>query len=147
MEYEQVLLKLAPCGLDCNRCAGYSDGEIARLSRDLLSRLGNYRRLAPIRARADYEFAGYEQFEKILNSLAGASCEGCRGVNSRCPVNCKAKSCHREKGVDFCFQCADFPCKSEMEIPTGERWRKMNQHMRDIGVEAYYEEQCKLPRY
>ncbi|MGI5881235.1 MAG: DUF3795 domain-containing protein [Syntrophomonadaceae bacterium] len=64
-----------------------------------MSRLGNYRRLAPIRARTDYEFSGYEQFEKILNSLAGASCEGCRGVNSRCPVNCKAKSCHQEKGV------------------------------------------------
>lgn len=66
MEYEQVLLKLAPCGLDCSRCAGYRDGEIARLSRDLLSRLGNYRRIAPIRARTDSEFAGYEQFEKIL---------------------------------------------------------------------------------
>jgi hypothetical protein len=66
MQYEQVLLKLAPCGLDCSRCAGYRDGEIARLSRDLLSRLGNYRRLAPIRARTDYEFAGYEQTRHIL---------------------------------------------------------------------------------
>jgi hypothetical protein len=29
MQYERVLLKLAPCGLDCSRCAGYRDGEIA----------------------------------------------------------------------------------------------------------------------
>lgn len=147
MNYDEVKSRLAPCRLDCSRCAGYQDGEINRLSRELLANLGNYRRIAPIRARADQEFAHYEHFETILKTFATADCHGCRAANSRCPAICKAKGCHREKGVDFCFQCAEFPCNSDMEIVTGGRWRKMNERMDRIGPEAFYEEQVKMPRY
>jgi len=147
MNYEEIKRRLAPCGLDCGRCAGYRNGEINRLSRELIDQLGNYRRIAPIRARADAEFAYFEQFEKILTTFATDDCNGCRMPDSRCPAICKAKSCHQEKGVDFCFQCSDFPCGSEMEIVTGNRWRQKNERMAEIGVEGFYREQLKTPRY
>jgi hypothetical protein len=147
MEYEQVLASLAPCGLDCSRCAGFKDGGIARLSRELLDQLGNYQRVAAIRAKFDPLYASYDKFEAILKELAAASCGGCRGENNLCGVPCRAKDCHREKAVDFCFQCGEFPCDQQNAIPIGERWLKMNQRMKEIGVEPFYEEQSKLPRY
>lgn len=147
MDYIDIKNKIAPCGLDCGRCAGYSGGDVKRLSGELAAALGNYRRIAPIRARADAEFAYFEQFEKILMTFAGADCDGCRMPDSRCPAICKAKNCHREKGVDFCFQCSEFPCGDEMQLVTGNRWRTSNERMAEIGIEAFYLEQLKTPRY
>lgn len=40
-------------------------------------------------------------------------CPGCRSVKGLCPVlgePCATYVCAQEKKVDFCFQCADFPC-------------------------------------
>ncbi|MGE5389589.1 MAG: DUF3795 domain-containing protein [Deltaproteobacteria bacterium] len=147
MDHGNIINRLAPCGLDCGRCAGYSGGKIKCLSGELAVALGHYRRIAPVRARADGEFAYYEQFEKILAAFAASDCNGCRSEGSRCPAICKAKKCHKEKGVDFCFQCSDFPCDDEMEVVTGGRWRKFNERMAEIGVEAFYEEQLGMPRY
>ena len=138
MDYADIKHIIAPCGLDCGRCAGYSRGEIKRLSGELIAHLGNYRRIAPVRARADEEFAYYEQFEKILNTFASTDCDGCRTEGSRCPAICKAKSCHKEKGVDFCFQCSEFPCESDMDVVTGKRWQQNNKRMNEIGAEAFY---------
>lgn len=147
MNYGDIKKRIAPCGLDCGRCAGYGQGEIKRLSIELAAALGNYRSIAPVRARADTEFMFFDQFEKILTTFATADCNGCRTENSRCPAICKAKNCHKEKGVDFCFECKEFPCDSEMELLTGGRWRTLNLRMAKIGVEAFYEEQLKIPRY
>lgn len=36
MEYSEVLKHLAPCGLDCVRCADYEQGEIKKLSTKLV---------------------------------------------------------------------------------------------------------------
>ncbi|MEN6351448.1 MAG: DUF3795 domain-containing protein [Syntrophomonas sp.] len=147
MEYHEILSKLSPCGLDCSRCAGFKGGPISRLSSGLLEQLGNYRIMAAIMQNFEPAFASYEQFEGILKTFAAASCEGCRGEESLCPVSCRVKSCHKDKKVDFCFQCSDFPCDGQAEIPIGERWLKINQRMKEIGVEMYYEEQVQKPRY
>ena len=59
------------------------------------------------------------------------------------PVQCSVMACYREEGVDFCFQCKDYPCEKGLSGPIGERWKKMNDRMQEIGVEAYYDEQAK----
>ena len=37
-------------------------------------------------------------------------CPGCR-PNEICPL----PACAKERGLDFCFQCKDFPCKLNYE--------------------------------
>ena len=37
-------------------------------------------------------------------------CEGCKSDGKIADQNCKARPCAREKGIDFCAQCEDFPC-------------------------------------
>lgn len=42
-------------------------------------------------------------------------CPGCRDVKGVCPVlgagvTCQTYRCAAEKGVEFCYECAEFPC-------------------------------------
>jgi hypothetical protein len=149
MCYEEVLNHIAPCGLDCGRCADLDGGEIGTLSKRLLELLGNYPRVAAMKAEARPEFAGYGQFEAVLASFAKGACGGCRSDKAACPIDCLARTCVKENGVDFCFQCAEYPCERQFawSLPMRNRWLASNGRMREIGVEAFYEEQLGTPRY
>jgi hypothetical protein len=44
---------------------------------------------------------------------ASIPCPGCRSIKGRCPVIkevCATYLCTVEHKVDFCFECANFPC-------------------------------------
>lgn len=148
MEYSEVVEHLAPCGFDCMRCADYEKGEIKELSSKLVQLIGNYSPVAKMKAHGKPVFIGYSQFEEILKSFSNASCSGCRGENVQCPLTtCSAKNCHKEKGVDFCFQCDEYPCERQFDGSLRGRWRNINDRMKEIGAVQYYTEQLKLPRY
>jgi hypothetical protein len=147
MEYQDVVGQLAPCGLDCGRCADYDAGEIRQLASRLQQLLGNYQRLAGMRAAGQPEFVHYPQFAAVLGALATAGCGGCRSQAVRCPLNCTARTCHTEQGVDFCFQCSQYPCDKQFEGRLRERWLNIQNRMREIGAVAYYQEQLQSPRY
>jgi hypothetical protein len=147
MNREDTLKLIAPCGLDCTRCADYAHGEISSLSAKLKELLTNYGRVAKLKARLKPEFAAYECFEQILDSLASAACGGCRSESSACPIDCKARTCHKQKKVDFCFECQDYPCADPTFGPLIERWKQKNDRMKEVGVIRFYEEQKKTSRY
>jgi len=148
MKYEDVLQHLAPCGMDCNRCADYQNGEIKHLSQRLADLLGYYKPVAKMKAEGKPIYNNYPDFEEILKSFANASCSGCRGDNVQCPLTtCSAKTCQKEKGIDFCFQCHEYPCDKQFSGRLRERWKNINDRMKEIGVSEYYCEQLKLPRY
>lgn len=147
MEYEEAVRRLAPCGLDCSRCADYAGGEIQELSVRLGELLKGYLRVARVKEDIKPVFTGYPQFEEVLKSFAQAACSGCRGNNVLCPIECVAGECTREKGVDFCFQCGEFPCFRKIDPQIQERWLNFNRRMKEIGVEEFYLEQSRLPRY
>jgi hypothetical protein len=78
----------APCGLDCFNCEIYEDNlteEFARMMSDKTS--------VPVEA---------------------ISSKGCRrqdGVHWHLPPEgCATLTCAKEKGVEFCCDCHDFPC-------------------------------------
>ena len=149
MDYQEVLKHLAPCGLDCGRCADYENSEIKHLSSKLLPLLGNYGRVARIKEGTKPVFQSYAQFEEILSSFTKGICGGCRSENVQCPITCAAKTCYKEQGVDFCFQCKQYPCEQQFSSSGGMRkgWIERNNRMKEIGVVAFYEEQNKAPRY
>lgn len=146
MEYDDVVKRLTPCGLDCERCADYALGEIKGLSVALLGLLGNYQRVARMKAAGKPEFNHYAAFDEILTLFSKAACGGCRSDERKCPISCPFESC-RGKGLDFCFQCPDYPCEKLFESAFGERIRQRNDRMKALGVTSYYEEWMKLPRY
>jgi hypothetical protein len=91
-------------------------------------------------------FKQYPSFNEPLVYLAQGQCDGCRKGTCLYP-NCGVVACHQERGVDFCFQCDEFPCdRTNLDEHLRRRWVRMNGRVREIGVEAYCEETKDLPR-
>lgn len=89
----------------------------------------------------------YPRFAEVLGLLAGAPCTGCRSGGSTLPF-CAARVCHKENNVDFCFQCAEYPCeRNQFPGNLQQRWRAINDRMREAGVEQYYRESLSRSRY
>lgn len=48
-------------------------------------------------------------------------CHGCKSeLNCSSCKDCEIKNCAREKGVEFCFDCADYPCKFLLDLQKDE---------------------------
>jgi hypothetical protein len=57
-------------------------------------------------------------------------------------------TCYQEKGVDFCFQCLEFPCdRTNFDPHLHRRWVAMNRRMKEVGPVGYYVETRDVPRY
>lgn len=66
-------------------------------------------------------------------------CPGCRAdkdlTSRKSCVNCSRKKCGKEKGVEWCFECEDFPCKKMKEL-SGRYSKKYNMELIQDGQEA-----------
>jgi len=91
-----------------------------------------------------------EWFKKEMNKEIKPNqitCEGCRGsLDVHWSPNCKMMLCAREKGLQYCFQCDDFPCSLVNKfgsdgIPHHERTVKNMKRMKEVGIDAWIEEQ------
>ena len=147
MEYEDILNILAPCGLNCQKCLSHINSDIKMLSQDLQTALGNFDRYAERFSGFMPVFNNYSQFKELLHFFTQGSCQGCRSGDCKYP-NCGVAKCYQAKGVDFCFQCDEFPCNhSNLDPDLHRRWLQMNMRMKEIGVGAYFEEIKSQPRY
>ena len=148
MEYEEILQILAPCGLNCKKCFAYTQGDIRVHATRLKESLGEFDRYAErFSTLVDPVFAHYASFKELLAHLTGGDCDGCRTGMCKHP-NCGVIDCYQKKGVEFCFQCDEFPCdKTHFDPDLKQRWIRMNNRMKEIGVEAYFEETKHTPRY
>ena len=89
MDYKNLT---APCGRDCFNCPFYLSKENSEFKSAFAKRAG-----IPI--------------EK-------ATCDGCRNIQGNCEAlklygfngNCATFKCSKEKQVEFCFDCNEFPC-------------------------------------
>jgi hypothetical protein len=148
--YELAKQRLGACGVHCGKCYAFAEGDICALSNQLVNSLGNF----DVYARRFVELIGepvflkYPDFREFLGYLATAKCGGCRKEKCKLFRECKVRSCSEGKNVDFCFQCDEFPCKNTgFDEHLYKRSVEINLRMREIGVEAYYEETKDLPRY
>ena len=83
---------VANCGLNCAKCDIYEAGH------------GNEEKRNEILAWFK------EKRNKILKPEQ-IDCEGCSGpLDAHWSEDCKIMVCAREKSVQYCFQCKDFPC-------------------------------------
>jgi hypothetical protein len=95
----------APCGIHCGMCPLYKALSDEKLRDTLAQRLN----VAP---------------EK-------ATCKGCRAVVGHCPVigeQCATFICAREKGVEFCYECTEFPCSKL--LPCADRAESIPHNMK-----------------
>jgi hypothetical protein len=150
MKYSQILERIAPCGLSCEKCFAFRDGDIRKYSRQLSEGLGDFGSYAQRFAGLLEEpvFNIYPYFKLQLEYFSQVSCAGCRKEHCKMFKSCRVRKCIEEKGVDFCFQCDKFPCRNTgFDESLETRWKKNNVRMKEVGVETYYEETKKIHRY
>lgn len=150
MAYNKILDALSPCGLSCEKCFAHIDGDIRKYSLKLKEKLGNFDMYAKrFETLLDNPiFKKYPDFKIMLDLFASENCRGCRNENCKIFKKCGARSCHQEKNLDFCFQCDEFPCnKTNFDEDLQNRWIKLNEKIRKVGIENYYNETKDKPRY
>ncbi|WP_455383691.1 DUF3795 domain-containing protein [Salinispira pacifica] len=112
----------APCGIDCFNCEVHE----SNITPEVADRLSKAFGFAP---------------EK-------AACPGCRTAGG-CRLHwdsCETLDCVGEKGVPFCYECADFPCTRLLPCAEGADRFPHNMkvfnlsRMRTVGLEKWAEE-------
>lgn len=148
MERAELRELLAPCGLSCEKCMAYEKGQVRANAQGLKEMLGpNFGAYAERFSAMNPIFGQYQGFKDILEFMAQGSCGGCRKQGCLFTA-CQVHKCVMEKGVDYCFECAEFPCaKTGMPGPLEERWRINNERMKEKGVEVFYQGTLTRPRY
>lgn len=123
------------CGLYCELCAGRRRiPKQADVLRESMAKEG-YEAWGK-------EIPGFNEFWKFLTNLCDpeTNCVGCRQGGG--PPFCSIRKCAREREVDICVFCENYPCERiEMLgkgyptlIPDGKR-------IKEIGIEAWISEQ------
>lgn len=147
MNRRELLLQIAPCGLDCGRCLNNPNSPISRHARSLLASLDGFAKMAKGFARMDAAFGEYPAFERVAGRLASGGCSSCRDGNCLL-ADCGVKDCIRARGLDFCHECAEFPCAGTNMPPSlRELWQANNERMRQVGLTTYFAELRAKPRY
>lgn len=77
-------------------------------------------------------------------------CKGCRPRNKQCAFLKKRCNLLKNKKIEFCFECQDFPCKNLLKLD--ERYKKRgwdvsfsgnNRRIKEVGLVKFIEEQEK----
>jgi len=85
----------------------------------------------------------YDEFVKGLKWLASQEkpCKGCRfGGGWAWWPDCPVRDCLIQRGLGFCYQCLDFPCRKLKTEPLLEFKKTIieaNNQVRSMGIEEY----------
>jgi hypothetical protein len=127
------------CGLHCDLCSARS--RIPQRARALQQAMTDEG--WPHWGR---EFPGFTDFWQFLEGLhADGGCPGCRAGGG--DPGCHIRICARERGIDLCNQCGDFPCQRIQALAA--RYPTLiadNRRMQAVGLAQWLEEQRERAR-
>lgn len=109
----------AVCGLFCPSCTLF---------------IGTNQNLAGLKATA----------KSLQRPVEELECHGCRSQKRcfYCQDNCKMAKCATEKGIDFCGECAEYPCAElevfQAEMPHRIELWKSQARIKEVGYEKWY---------
>jgi hypothetical protein len=87
--------------------------------------------------------------QRYQRPLEEMQCNGCRSAKRcfYCETICTMAKCATGKGVDFCGDCADYPCKclKEFQALAPHRIELWKSHARrkEVGLETWYAEKIE----
>ena len=117
----------APCGLDCFNCPAFESN---------------------ITEEYKTQVSGFLKIPR-----EETSCKGCRDEKGYCRFatgkHCATWDCVQEKGVTYCYECNDFPCKLLMPSQQGAQFpHNMKVYnlcrMKLIGIDKWIEEAAEI---
>lgn len=150
MTDDSIKEAIAPCGLCCETCFAHFKGDIRKLSMQLKEKLGNFH-INGKRFETLLEepiFKKYSDFKEMLDYFASGNCQGCRQEQCKLFKKCGIRPCHQKMGVDFCYQCDEFPCNhTNFDDSLFKVWVAINEIIKKKGIAAYCREARTRPRY
>ena len=132
------------CGKYYCAFCDYHKGTMVKAAKNLLAFAERYGSLRLI-ANAN-NACNFDEFLKALKWLAsqGKPCKGCRfGGGWSWWGDCPVRDCCIQKGVNFCYQCEDFPCEKLNEEPLLDRKKAMieaNNQIKAIRIESWMQQ-------
>lgn len=145
--YEKAVKDLAPCGVDCSRCASFSKGDIVQLSSQLKENLINFENLAENMKDFMPIFKYYKEFSAILDHFSKGKCPGCR-YTDKPECQCSINTCSKKNKINFCFECKKYPCNpTTFNESIKKKWKENNDKMNSIGVDNFFLKQKAKSRY
>ena len=132
------------CGDYCRTCHWYTDA-MRKPAAQLLELVKNHFEVA---MWINVKGGSSEETVKGLEILSKGACSfNCKGGSGW--YGCPVRKCCMAKGIDFCFECSEFPCernwseKSEhTNIFTADKIKRL-QEMKAIGAEEWIKKQWK----
>ena len=119
---------ISVCGLNCAKCDIYEAG----------------------RGNEKVREAILDWFKRERNQILkpeDVRCDGCRGsLETHWSSDCKMMQCAKKRGIQYCFQCRDFPCTPLEEFSSDgishhKRTVENLKRMKETGINAWTEEQ------
>jgi hypothetical protein len=116
------------CGLNCAKCDIYAAAHGNDKARDEI-------------------IAWFKQERKQTLNPDDVRCDGCRGsLAVHWSADCKMMLCAQKKGIQYCFECPDFPCLLLREfssdgVPHHRRTVENLEQMKARGIDAWIDEQ------
>ncbi len=142
----------AYCGLYCGDCIRFRS-RAADLARDLLNELHNtkFDKYAEVKSSSMNEAEDLEHYQdccKVLSAIVELQCnEPCR-VGGGCPTfSCKIVECCQKKGLEGCWQCAEFEnCREFESLKSfhGDAPIMNLQKIEKLGLDKWAEHRCKF---
>jgi hypothetical protein len=126
------------CGLYCELCAERAriPRQAAALQRSMTEEGWLY---------WGHTVPGFTGFWQFLEGLHRGGCCGCRGGGGF--PGCQIRVCARERGLELCSRCPDFPCHHVEAL--GARYPTLiadNRRLQAVGLEQWLAEQRERAR-
>ena len=157
MTRERLLDCVPPCGLMCYTCPGFKNGAIKEHSAALLKLNEGFREFLDVKLPEEYRHVldEHDKFIEKLKRDAAPSCPGCRKIDGKgpgCIKGCFIPECTRERGIDFCGECNEFPCQRIDESGLyGDEAKKVfyegSNAIKEAGAERYFEMNKDISHY
>jgi hypothetical protein len=128
--------EVAYCGLYCGLCASRRriPAEATRLRASLHAE-GYDAWFADVPALRE----AFPAFWELLGTLSQRPCPGCRAGGGYPP--CPLRACARERQVELCNHCPDFPCARFDMVRRYPTCLSDNERMLSVGLERWVAEQ------
>lgn len=139
---EFLLNNIAPCGCLCYSCTGCAHGIIVQSSKTLLHYLDGYSSFLEKQDHKDKPLV--DTCIRVLSYWSKLNCPGCRNdVSNQCTLeNCFVRDCIKEKQLDFCADCENFPCDKAHESKAFmNTWLNASTRIREVGAEQFFSEE------
>jgi hypothetical protein len=125
------------CGLYCGLCS--QKCRIPKKAQELKEamKIEDYEHWGP-------SLPGFNEFWSFLNNLASSESKcSCREETCGAPF-CTIRKCAKEKNLDICVSCDEYPCERIKGIAKGYPTLLADgQRIKEIGIDAWLVEQAK----